>query len=114
MTEIMNFAENDIFVIKVSGEVDASSSILLDEQMTEGIDQAFKKIMVDCTDLNYISSAGLGVFMSYLQELENQNIKLVLYGLNEKVMNVFQILGLNELIKIVESKEKAKSLIDAI
>jgi anti-sigma B factor antagonist len=37
---------------------------------------------------------------------------MVLYNLSEKVKNVFQILGLDELIKIVKTKDEAKAVIN--
>ena len=50
--------------------------------------------------------------MSYLQDFEKHNIKMVLYGLNEKVLNVFKILGLDQLISIAESESEAKVLMN--
>jgi anti-sigma B factor antagonist len=67
---------------------------------------------VDCGALEYISSAGLGVFMSYVEEFKDQNIVMVLYGMSEIVANTFQILGLNELLNITSVKAMAKQLID--
>lgn len=102
----------DYFVIALEGDLDASSCITLDKAISDAVASDEKKILVDCTRLNYISSAGLGVFMSYLQDFENNKISLVLFNLNEKVKNVFQILGLDELINIVNTKDEAKSLIN--
>ena len=113
MVEIKNSLENDIFTIYVIGEVDASSSIHLDESISEATSK-HKKIMVNCEQLEYISSAGLGVFMSYIHEMEEGEIKMVLFGLGNNVKNVFHILGLDQLINMVETKEDAKNLIDAI
>ena len=95
-------------LIKINGEVDASSSIHLDEAMQKAVQADCSKILVDCQDLHYISSAGLGVFMSYIQELEAQNKKLVLFHMHEKVYKVFEILGLHQLLTIVDTEEKAK------
>ena len=67
-----------------------------------------KNILVDGSDLQYISSAGLGVFMSYLEDFNEHNILFIIYGLNEKVMNVFHILGLDQLITIKDSREEAE------
>jgi anti-sigma B factor antagonist len=104
---------DDFQIIKVIGEVDASSSIHLDNKLSEAI-TSNKKILVDCHDLKYISSAGLGVFMSYIHEMEESEIKMVLFGLSNKVKNVFQILGLDQLIKMVDTKEDAKKLVNAL
>lgn len=92
--------------VKVSGEVDASSSIHLDEALTEAMAES-KHILVDLSDLNYISSAGLGVFMSNIQRIESESIQFVLYGMKEKVQEVFQILGLDQLLVIKNEKKEA-------
>ncbi len=68
-----------------------------------------KKIMVDLSGLKYISSAGLGVFVSHLEEIKTRKIQLVLFGLSESVYQVFSLLGLPELIQIVNIKEEAIS-----
>ena len=73
-----------------------------------------KKILVDCSALEYISSAGLGVFMSYIEEFKDRNIKMVLFGMSDKVANTFSILGLNELLQIGKDKVQAKQLINEV
>jgi anti-sigma B factor antagonist len=95
-------------LIKVDGEVDASSSIHLDEAMQKAVDADCPHVLVDCFNLNYISSAGLGVFMSYIQEFEVKEKKLVLFNMSQKVHKVFEILGLHQLLTIVETEEEAK------
>jgi hypothetical protein len=57
------------------------------------VGEGYRKILVDCNGLEYISSAGLGVFMSYIEEMKDKNIPLVLFGMKEKVANTFSILG---------------------
>ncbi len=113
MVEIKNTLENDIYTIYVIGEVDASSSIHLDESISEATSK-YKKIMVNCSELEYISSAGLGVFMSYINDLEKSGIKMVIYGLSDKVKHVFQILGLDQLLKITTSETEAKGIVNGI
>ena len=113
MVEIRNSLDNDIYTIYVIGEVDASSSIYLDESISEATSK-HKKIIVNCEQLDYISSAGLGVFMSYINDMEEKEIKLVIYGLSDKVRHVFQILGLDQLLKITNNEGEAKQLIDGV
>jgi len=106
--------ENDYYIIGIDGDLDASSCINLDQTISEAVSKGEKKIIIDCSRLNYISSAGLGVFMSYLQDFETNKIKLALYNLSEKVKGVFQILGLDQLIKIVNTKEEAKEIVNGL
>lgn len=100
--------ESEYFVVKLDGDIDASSSIILDKAISEAVDNNENKIIVDCSSLNYISSAGLGVFMSYLEDFKENGISLVLFNVSEKVKNVFKIIGLDELINIVGTKDEAK------
>jgi len=108
--QITSVLEEDHYIIQVNGDVDASSSIHLDEAMNEAIGAGHQKIMVDCSQLNYISSAGLGVFMSYIEELKDKGIQMVLFGLSEKVENVFKVLGLDQLLNIQQNKDQAKQV----
>jgi anti-sigma B factor antagonist len=107
MVEIFRMQEGSVTIVRVVGELDASSSIALDQELAALMQAQSQSILVDCTSLQYISSAGLGVFMSYIQEMEQNNIQLVLFGLSPKVKNVFEILGLDQLLPITETKELA-------
>ena len=95
-------------LIHVKGDVDASSSIHLDEAMQKAVDADLPVILVDCKELHYISSAGLGVFMSYIQELNAKEKKLILFNMSSKVYKVFEILGLHQLLTIVDTEEEAR------
>lgn len=110
MMNITRDIDGDYYLVKVIGEVDASSSIHLDTALGEAVESDKSKILVDCSELNYISSAGLGVFMSYIQELEVKQKQFVIFGLNDKVKNIFQILGLDQLLTIVDSEKQAKEM----
>jgi anti-sigma B factor antagonist len=110
MVHIKRLQENGTDIIAVIGEIDASSSIELDLAIAKSVGEGFKRILVDCHALEYISSAGLGVFMSYVEEFREKNIQMVLFGLKEKVVNTFEILGLAELLHIRENKNEALKL----
>jgi len=107
MTEINKENKEGIHLISVKGEVDAGSSILLDNALREAMENNEKKIAADLSGLEYISSAGLGVFISYLEEFSANSVKLVLFGINESVKQVFDILGLQKLLLIVEKEKDA-------
>ena len=111
----LNILEGPQFYsIALKGDLDAGSSIMLDKAIEAAIQKEETNILIDCTGLDYISSAGLGVFMSYLQEFEEKKITMVVFGLKEKVLNVFQILGLDQLILISNSEEEAKNICHGI
>ncbi len=111
MIEIKEEQQETHFAIAVIGEVDASSSIHLDNALQKAL-KLDKSIVVDLSNLEYISSAGLGVFISYIEEIKNKGISMVLYGLKTEVTQVFEILGLHNLIAIEETKEEALTRIN--
>jgi len=112
MVQIETQTLDQAVLIIINGDIDASSSILLDESLSQQLKNKHLNIVIDCSDLDYISSAGLGVFMSYIEEFKESNQKFVLFGLSEKVKNVFNMLGLDQLMNIVINKETALKFLD--
>jgi anti-sigma B factor antagonist len=111
MVHIKRLQEEGADILAVVGEIDASSSIELDLAIAKSVGEGSKKILVDCQALEYISSAGLGVFMSYIEEFRDKRIQMVLFGMKEKVVNTFQILGLADLLNIRQTKQEAMKLV---
>ncbi|MCF1749538.1 STAS domain-containing protein [Mariniradius sediminis] len=107
MLTIEKTHESPNWILKLTGEIDASNSVNVDSAIQELLKSGANNLLVDCTDLEYISSAGLGVFMSYLEEFQEKNIGMVIFGLKDKVFQVFHILGLDQLIRIKPDKSAA-------
>ncbi len=107
MLEITLTKKDSYTLIRLDGEVDASNSVELDQAIQEILASGTKKILVDGSTLEYISSAGLGVFMSYLEDFQDNGITFIIFGLNDKVQNVFHILGLDQLITIEKDQHEA-------
>ena len=114
MIEIKKEQHNNYLQLSVEGEADASSAINLDKAIRDAFDEGHQTILIDCTNLNYISSAGLGVFMSYIEEISSNSINFILFGLSDKVLKVFGILGLDQLLTIKENKEEALQAFNGI
>ena len=114
MVHIKRLQEDTADVIAVIGEIDASSSIELDLAIAKSVGEGFTKILVDCSALEYISSAGLGVFMSYIEEFKDKGVQMVIFGMKEKVENTFSILGLSDLLNIRATKTEAKQLLNEL
>jgi anti-sigma B factor antagonist len=114
MIHIKRLQEDGTDVIVLIGEIDASSSIELDLAIAKSVGEGHSRILIDCSALDYISSAGLGVFMSYIEEFKDRGVRMVLFGMNDKVANTFSILGLNELLKIGKDKVEAKQMVNEL
>ncbi len=93
------------------GDLDANSSMALDEKLQALLEAGDVHIHVDGREIPYISSAGLGVFVSHLEEITQLNGSLVISGLRDTVQDVFSLLGLDQLLTIVDTPETADNLL---
>lgn len=106
-----------ISVIDLKGYLDAHTATDLETAFQKLLNDRKYNIVVNCKDLSYISSAGLGVFMAYIEDVRKNNGDIKLTNMSPKVYNVFDLLGfpiLYEIYKdeqeaIVKFKAKAKS-----
>lgn len=110
--EIIIESLNGILDIQIQGELDANSSIMLDEVIKNALAQKQTKIMVNCIELQYISSAGMGVFISHIDDLRNLGGRFVFYNMSAGIFSIFEILGLHNMIDIVDQQKQAQKIFD--
>ena len=97
--------------LKLKGELDANTAIPVDEKLNALIDDGAINILVDGKDLEYISSAGIGVFIAHLEDINANNGNIVFYDINSSVRNVLEMLGIDQIIHICKDLEDAKTLL---
>jgi len=97
----------DIELIKVSGFLDAHTFEQLEETVNGLFAQSKYKIIVDLTNVDYISSAGAGVFIAALSESEENGGKIVLLNPTKGVLDVFDLLGLTQIFVVVNDRQEA-------
>ncbi|MDR2483031.1 MAG: STAS domain-containing protein [Treponema sp.] len=85
----------DAVILALSGELTAVTADKLEAAIEETRGEA-KKLILDFKELEYTSSAGLRVILSSRKKLGGEG--LVLRGVSEKVMQVFEITGLDEVL----------------
>ncbi len=109
MAEFSTTIENkgDVSVINLKGYLDAHTAPILENNFVELIDKNRFKIVVDFKNLAYISSAGLGVFMAFIEKVRDSKGDIKLASMNEKIYNIFDLLGFPLLYEIFQSEEQA-------
>jgi anti-sigma B factor antagonist len=96
-----------IRVLALDGYLDAHTAPQFEKAIQEEIEKGNRRLVADCSKLTYISSAGLGVFMSFIEEIREANGDLKLAAISPKVYQVFEVLGFPALFDIQESVEAA-------
>ncbi len=93
---------NDLFKLSISGEVDIYTSQSLKEKLYSVIESNKCDLLIDCSELNYIDSTGLGIFVGSLKKVKENNGKIYISNLKEKIKKLFVITGLDKLFIIKE------------
>ena len=96
---------SDRYVITVSGEVDLASSPELDTAIIAAIESGSSSLVIDLADVSFMDSSGLGVIVRGLKRCREADKDLDLVITNERVLKVFGITGLDQVIPIHDSIE---------
>jgi anti-sigma B factor antagonist len=112
--EILTTSYPDFVTIRFVGELDALSSVQADEAIRQLLDEGRFNIHLDFSALEYISSAGIGVILSHQDEISQNGKGMVFTGLSPKVLNVFQLLGLDKIFPIREDLAQAEAYFTAL
>ena len=96
---------SDRYVIAVSGEVDLASSPDLDTAIIAAIESGTSSVAIDLTHVSFMDSSGLGVIVRGLKRCREADKDLDLVITNERVLKVFGITGLDQVIPIHDSIE---------
>lgn len=98
---------NSIQVLDLKGYLDAHTTPQLEGVFQKLLDDQKFRIVVNCRDLTYISSAGLGVFMAFIEDVRKNNGDIKLSNMSQKIFNVFDLLGFPLLYDIMGDEQEA-------
>lgn len=98
---------SNVNVLELKGYLDAHTAPKLEEAFQTLLKTNRTNIVVNCKDLSYISSAGLGVFMAYIEDVRNKSGDIKLTNMSNKVYNVFDLLGFPLLYEIFKDESEA-------
>lgn len=97
-TSITENGEN--LTVKLVGDLDTAAAQEVEKEFQPLMTKKDKKITLDCTDLNYISSSGLRLFLSLLKSCAPNGNTLVIENLNDNIKKVFSMTGFSSLFNI--------------
>lgn len=89
--EIKN--EGNVWTGILKGRLDTVSAVQLEKDMQPLIDHADKEIVLDCAELEYISSSGLRQFLTVRKAVNAKGGKMIIAHINDDLRNIFTITG---------------------
>ncbi len=92
---------DDKLVAILEGSLDTAVAAETEKAMIPLYNVEGKDIIIDCTHLDYISSAGLRIFLGILQSAEEKGGHVFIKGINEIVSEVFAITGFDNIFEFI-------------
>jgi anti-anti-sigma factor len=94
-------------VIAPSGRIDTTSSPVFDRHLSSVIDRGDTQLIVDLSNLEYISSTGLSASLSAAKKVKAAGGQMALTGLNSRIRLVFEMSGFLRLFPVFPTVEAA-------
>jgi anti-sigma B factor antagonist len=99
--------EDGIAVLKVSGYLDTTTASELESALYGQLDKNNYRIVIDLGGVNYISSAGWGIFIGEIKEIRHKGGDIKLAGMSGDVYEVFQLLEFNSILEAYDTANEA-------
>ena len=93
---------DNVAVIYPKGHLDAHNVERFEKELLKLMGNDHVKVAVNCKDLNYISSAGMGIIMGYLDEIREKGGDIKLCNVNERVYEIFDLVGFTEIYNFLD------------
>ena len=85
----------------LEGNLNTAAAAETERAMNPLNDVEGKDIIIDCTGLEYISSAGLRIFLGILQNTQEKGGHVYIKGVNDAVNDIFTITGFSNIFEFI-------------
>jgi anti-anti-sigma factor len=99
-----------VTVIALAGRVDTTTSGAVEDAVRGTVDGGARDLVIDFSEVEYISSAGLRVFLVLAKRMRDLRGRVVLCGMGPPVRQVFQLAGFLPLFTVASGRDAALGL----
>ncbi|HNV69123.1 MAG TPA: STAS domain-containing protein [Candidatus Ozemobacteraceae bacterium] len=104
--QITQEQHGQVNILVITGRLDSTNSESFETLLTNLINAGTSQILIDGTQMAYISSAGLRILLMIAKQLNRTRGRIVLCGLNESVKKVFDLTGLTGIFPLCATREE--------
>ena len=109
---VMEFAydevENDVLILKADGGLNADTAEQFVRDIERLVEAGLRKVIVDCAELGYVSSLGLGVLVRLHGRMKRQGGEVKIAGLHGMAAQMLAITRLNSLFAMYPDVNRAR------
>lgn len=95
-----------VYVIHLSGNFVMEASDEFSLLLTTLVSGGMKKVVFDLTDLKYIDSTGIGIFISITKQIRAKGGDLVFFNVNAKILEIFHLVKLHDFIQFFKGEKQ--------
>jgi len=98
---------NNVSILSVSGYLDTTTASELESALLGLVRKGMYRVVVDLSGVNYISSAGWGIFIGEIKEIRSHGGDLKLAGMIGEVREVYQLLEFHSILQDFDTTDDA-------
>jgi anti-sigma B factor antagonist len=87
-------------LVKLTGSLDMYSFPRLETQLNQLFQQGQHAVLLECQDLDYIGSAGLGALIGFAKEARSRGGDVKLLHVPERIYNIIELLGFTKVLQV--------------
>lgn len=98
--EVVIEKQNEVVTVFLKGRLDTLASQEVSQQLEGLAENASGTIILDCTEMSYISSSGLRIFLTLRKAASEKGGKIIVRGISNDIRSVFMMTGFLNLFEI--------------
>jgi anti-sigma B factor antagonist len=107
MKVLTSVSENEVVLLEVEGEVDAHTARKLDRALNDLLTRGHSRLVLDASQIGFISSAGLRAITFAHREAQQQGGEVRVFGLTAQVRRIFEMAGLDDFLHLSATCQEA-------
>jgi anti-anti-sigma factor len=105
--ELKETKEGEVTIVTIAGRLDSTNYIGVEKRLTTIIDNDERNLLLDCSDLEFLSSAGLRTFLGILKKMAAAGGTFSLCALSDKIKRIFELSGFHKLFTMYGTRSEA-------
>ncbi|WP_016949171.1 STAS domain-containing protein [Anabaena sp. PCC 7108] len=100
-------------VLTIEKNLNADTSEEFQQDIAQILESGAKIVLVDCQNITFLDSSGLGTLVLAFKMLRDVGTKMVLCSINEQVRMIFELTSMNEVFEIFPSQDAFNQVLTA-
>jgi len=103
--EIISINRENVLIIRIKGNIDLYNTVNVDKALDEALEKRPSVLALDLSDVKFIDSTGIGALINALRAIKNFYGEMILFGLQDDLVNTFQQAALGDFFNILTAEE---------